>query len=270
MPDNHLQPRFKAVVLAGERRATNPLAEHGRVCCKAMLEVAGTPMIERVLAALDNAEQVNARLISGPARDQLAPGSTLEHLIETGKIDWCEPQPTPSTSAWHAMQTVPVDTPVLLTTADHPVLSAKIVDQFCTASAAANADVTIGLAPYDLVRQAFPDMKKTVLHFKDGDYCGCNLFTFLTPEGRGVANYWRQVENERKRPLKVIRTLGLWAVLQYLLGQLTLDRATERLSHKLGLRIRAIRLPYAEAAVDVDSIEDHRIVQRKLASGELS
>jgi hypothetical protein len=62
----------------------------------------------------------------------------------------------------------------------------------------------------------------------------------------------------------MFRLLGWGAVIRYLLGYLTLDEALDRLSRKFRLRIRAVILPYAEAAVDVDSVRDHYIVQEKL------
>ena len=152
--------------------------------------------------------------------------------------------------------------PVLITTADHPLLTAEVVDHFCRDSAATGCDVVVGLAPYDQVRAAYPELKKTVLRFRDGGYCGCNLFAFLTPDGRRVADFWRQVERERKKPLAVIRLLGLWALLRYRMGWLTLDAALAGLSRRVGLRIGVVILPYAHAAVDVDSLSDYVLVQR--------
>jgi len=163
------------------------------------------------------------------------------------------------------MQTIPDESPVLVTTADHPLLTTAMVDDFCTQSLERNNDVTVGLAPYDIVKQAYPDMKKTVLRFRDGNYCGTNLFTFLTARGRHLADFWRRVESQRKNPLRIIRLLGWGAVIRYLLGLLTLDMALELVSRRLGLRIGAVILPYADAAVDIDSIDDYAIVQKKLA-----
>lgn len=265
MPDDTRQPAFTAVVLAGDRGHRDPLVEQSRVGCKAMIEIDGTPMVLRVLRALAAAQWVGARLLSGPARDQLAGNTEIDALIRTAAIDWCAPRSTPSTSAFQAMQQIPDTSPVLVTTADHPLLSAKIIDDFCAQSMARGVDVAVGLAPYDLVRQVFPDMKKTVLHFRDGDYCGSNLFAFLTSRGRRMADYWRRVENQRKSPLKIIRLLGWGAVIRYLLGRLTLENALAVLSRRLDLRLGAVILPYPEAAVDIDSIADHDIVEKKLA-----
>ncbi len=163
------------------------------------------------------------------------------------------------------MQRIPDDIPVLVTTADHPLLTAEIVDRFCGQSLTRGVDATVGLAPYELVKAAFPDMKKTVLRFRDGEYCGCNLFAFLTTEGRRMADYWRRVETQRKNPIKIIRILGWGAVIKYLLGWLTLHGAIETLSRRLHLNLGAVILPYAEAAIDIDSVADHAIVSEKLS-----
>ena len=171
------------------------------------------------------------------------------------------PQASPSRSAYDVLSKLPLDEQVLLTTADHPLLTSEIVNEFCAASSKSGADLTVGLAPYALVREEFPAMKKTVLRFRDGEFCGCNLFSFLTPEGREAANYWREVEAQRKSPLRVIRALGWFSVAKYLLGKLTLDDALNSLSRNLGLQVRAVILPYADAAVDVDSVSDYRLVQ---------
>jgi GTP:adenosylcobinamide-phosphate guanylyltransferase len=257
---------FQALVLAGDRGTTDPLLAQSEACCKAMIEIDGTPMVLRVLTALRSAECIEGRLLSGPKPEQLAIEPEVNRLVESGEIGWCEPRGTPSTSASHAMKMIDGDTPVLITTADHPLLNAAIIDHFCRQSAASDADLTVGLAPHRLVAEAFPEMKKTVLRFSDEHFCGCNLFAFLTPQARGFAEHWRQVESDRKNPLKIIRVLGWGAVIRYLLGRLSLDDALESLSLKFGLRIRAVILPYAEAAVDVDSVRDHYIVQEKLTS----
>jgi hypothetical protein len=150
----------------------------------------------------------------------------------------------------------------MITTADHPLLTSEIVDHFCRDAALSGCDVVVGLAPYDLVRGAYPDLKKTVLRFADGQYCGCNLFAFLTADGRRMADFWRQIERERKKPLVVIRMLGLWAVLRYRMGWLTLGRALALLSRKAGLRVGVVVLPYAHASVDVDSVDDYLVLER--------
>jgi GTP:adenosylcobinamide-phosphate guanylyltransferase len=253
---------FASIILAGERDARDALRDHTGVACKALLDIDGTSMIGRVIGALEAASTVDTIHLSGPAEGCVTADAGLSGMIADGRVDWTAPGPTPSTSAHNMLGRVPASHPVLITTADHPLLTPQIVDHFCRESAASGCDVVIGLAPHDLVKATFPDLKKTVLRFADGQYCGCNLFAFLTEDGRRVADFWRRVERDRKKPLVVIRLLGLWALLRYRLGWLTLDAALARLSRKVGVRIGAVILPYAHASVDVDSVADYLVLQR--------
>lgn len=255
---------FTAIVLAGERSTNHPLLERFGVCCKALIEIDSKAMLRRVLDTLIETDLVGNLVLSGP--DKLSPDHNLvmQQILDIGNIEWKPPGPSPSKSTCAAMQSVPAEHPILVTTADHPLLSVNIVDEFCTRAREQGLDAAVGLAPYRIVHEAYPEMKKTVLRFRGGEYCGCNLFAFLSPQGRKVAQFWQQVEQQRKNPLKLMQSLGWIAVIRYALGWLSLDQALEKLSGKLGLRLGAIILPYADAAVDVDSISDYEIIRRKL------
>ena len=255
---------FAALVLAGDRTPDDPLLKASGHGCKALLEIAGVPMVLRVLEALGGAAQIGAIHLSGPGPESLAGSSRLGAYIGAHGVLWQAPRASPSASAYATLTAIEPATAVLLTTADHPLLKAEYIDYFCTAAAASGADVAVGLASYARVREIFPTMKKTVLHFRDDDYCGCNLFAFLSPAGRAMADRWREVESERKTPLRVVRLLGWSAVLRYRLGLLSLEGAMERLSKRMGLRLTAIKLPFGDAAVDVDSPSDHALVEQRL------
>lgn len=253
---------FASVILAGERAATDPLREHTGVACKALLEIDGKIMIRRVIDALEDARAVRSIHLNGPTEACVTSDAGLSALIADGRADWTAPGVSPSTSAHQMLVRFPADQPVMLTTADHPLLTPEIVDHFCDGAAASGCDVVIGLAPYELTHSVYPELKKTVLRFREGGFCGCNLFAFLTEDGRRVADFWRRVEQERKKPLVVIRLLGAWALLRYRMGWLTLDGALARLSRKVGVRIGVVILPFAHASVDVDSVSDYDLVQR--------
>src|SRR3989338_2229075 len=98
-----------------------------------------------------------------------------------GEAGGAAPRATPSLSAARALETVPAGVPVLLTTADHALLRPDIVDYFCAGARAAGADVAVGLTPYELVKSAYPDPRRTAIRLRDGAVCGSNLFAFLTP-----------------------------------------------------------------------------------------
>ena len=259
-------PAFASVILAGERTQRDALRDHSGVACKALIDIGGASMIRRVIHALEGAASIDSIDLSGPTEACVKADTRLAELVTQQRVGWAPAAGTPSTSAHHMLRRFPARRPVLLTTADHPLLTSEIVDHFCGDSAATGCDVVIGLAPYALVKSTYPDLKKTVLRFRDGDYCGCNLFAFMTADGRRAADFWRRVEKDRKKPLVLIRLLGLSAVIRYRMGRLTLQDALARLSRKLGLRLGVVILPYANAAVDVDSVADYQLVRQYAGS----
>jgi hypothetical protein len=124
------------------------------------------------------------------------------------------------------------------------------------------------LAPHELVRKTYPRTRRTVLKFSDGHYCGCNLFAFLTPRGRRMAQLWQQVEDQRKKPIRVIGFVGWGAVALYALRMLSLASAVARVSRRTGVSVQVVTMPYAEAAIDVDSVADLDLVQAIVARTE--
>jgi CTP:molybdopterin cytidylyltransferase MocA len=264
--DTEMHP-MTAVVLAGDRCKKDALINnHSAAGCKALIDIDGIPMVRRVISALQQSRVVNDIVLAGPESGEVAMDGPLQEMIASQQISWRPPETSPSSSAYHTMHALNPEVPVLLTTADHPLLTHEIVDAFGRQSMADDVDVTVGLAPHALITEAYPGIKKTVLRFSDGDFCGCNLFAFLTPEGRQAANFWRKIEQQRKKPLFLIGLLGWWMVLRYRLGMLSLEEALTKLGKRLGLRVRAVILPYANAAIDVDSAADLMLVKNSLVT----
>ncbi len=110
--------------------------------------------------------------------------------------------------------------------------------------------------------EAFPDVKRTVMKFRDGGYCGCNLFAFMTPQARKATEFWQRVESQRKNPLRLIATVGWIPLIRYVLGRLSLSDGLEILSKRLGVRVGAVIMPFPQAAVDVDKVSDWEFAQR--------
>jgi len=256
---------FSAIILAADRESNNPVAEAAKVSCKALTPVSGRPMVLRVLDALEKAQEVDARILVGPAMTSIAENRELNELVSSRQVGWVAPQNNPSLSAFTALQSLPEDVSILVTTADHALLTTAMVDHFCTAARNSGCDVVAGVARYDLIVEAFPDTLRTVTKLKDGGFCGCNMFAFLTPQARSAANFWRKVESERKKPLRVVKVIGWSAVFRYLCGQLTLDYALAQLSKRMNLKVGVIEMPFAEAAVDVDKVADWHLVESILA-----
>ena len=262
-------PIFTAIILAGDRAKDDPVAQLYGTGCKAMVPLGGKPMILRVLHALGASRTIGTRVLCGPPRQVVTQNSELKAGLDAGDWRWVENQSTPSLSANHALESLSDKLPVLLTTADHALLSNEIVDYFCLNAIRSGFDLAVALTPYQQVIAEHPGVRRTGYRFMDDTYCGCNLFAFITPRSRKAAVFWRRVEQQRKYPWRVIGVLGWAAMLRFLLGRLSMTEALQILSKRLGINIGPIILPFPEAAVDVDTVADWEYVQRILADDEL-
>jgi GTP:adenosylcobinamide-phosphate guanylyltransferase len=252
-----------ALVLAGERPGGDPLALAEGVPHKVLIPVAGVPMLARVLRSLRQSRHVGPIVVCGLDPAAAADHPELEAQLRAAQASVVAGRATPAESVLHAIEGLPM--PVLVTTGDHPLLATAAVDEFYeAASSGAGADVAVGLVAAPLVDAAFPSTRRTYLRFRDGAYCGCNLFLLLTADAARAVAAWRRVERYRKQPWRMVRALGLRAIVAFLLGRLTLDETLHLASEKMGVRVRAILLRQPEAAVDVDKPSDLRLVESVL------
>ena len=256
-----------ALVLAGSRGASDPLALSQGTRHRALLEVGGTPMLLRVLRALRATPGIGRITISIEEPTALASLPELDALVRDGALAIHQSLPSPSRTVQDVLASLPPERPLLVTTADHALLRPEIVLRFLTDAEASGADLAIGLVAARLLRARFPESKRTFLRFRDDGYSGANLFLFRTARARNAAAFWVRAERFRKRPWRLVSAFGPVALSLFLLRRLDLDQALERASRAIGARVAAIRLPFAEAAVDVDKPADLELA-RLLVEGD--
>ena len=254
---------FRYVVLAGERPGGNALAREFHLPASVLVSVGGESCLNRVLNALQSSELVHSGVICGPAREAVDQSDELRKTLSDPDVRWLEPETGPAASTGTAI-TILAHFPILITTADHALLNAGIIDDFCNRAADTDMDLVVGLVPYPLVRESFPHSRRTVLRFSDGHYCGSNLFAVLNENGARAIQLWQQVESERKKPWKIARRLKFTMMLRYLTGRLSLAQGLRVLSEKSGCRVGHVVVEHVRAAVDVDSKADWALADRLL------
>ena len=255
--------RFTALILAGSRGPDDPVARQAGRTHKALVPVAGVPMLLRVVRTLREAPCVGrlALCIDGPALEQLRDPVAAELLSD---IRIVEPGSTPSTSVRRAIEELPDALPLLVTTADHALLTAAMVEHFC-AAVPTGADVAVALATATTIRRAYPDSIRTYYRFGGEGYSGCNLFLLQGAAAVKVAAFWSEMERHRKRPWRLVAAIGPLTLLRFLVGALSLEAALRRLSRIVGATVCAVEMPFAEAAIDVDKPADLTLAERILA-----
>ncbi|WNO54069.1 NTP transferase domain-containing protein [Stakelama saccharophila] len=247
--------RFDAVILAGSRGPQDALAHHAGVSDKALISFEGRPMLAHVIAAVRSA---------GAGRIAVSSNSApVRALAQQCGAEVLDAAAGPSGSAAAALDHL--GTPLLVATADHPLLQREWITQFL-AACPAYADIAALLAERSVVEAAAPETRRTYLRFADGDWSGCNLFFCATPAARGAIDLWRSIEADRKRPWRIVRRLGPRMLLGYLTGRLALATAVRRLGALTGARAAIVASPFGEAAIDVDKPADIALVRDLLAA----
>lgn len=253
-----------ALVLAGTRLGGDPLADHAGVSHKALIEIGGTTMIERVVAALAASPAVGRIVIAieRPALLNDLPG------LQAGVCGkpWVTMPTQDGPSATVAAALAQEGTPLLVTTADHALLQAAWIGEFL-AACPPDADLAAALAPRHAVEAAAPATRRTWLRFSDDDFSGCNLFLLAQPKAAAAVAFWGELERLRKEPFRMMRRLGWRFALRYRLGWLSSAAAAARLGALSGgARLALVSMRDGRAAIDVDKAADLELVRRMVAS----
>lgn len=244
--------RWTALLLAGSRPGGDPFAARYGAQIKALIPLAGEPMVLRPLRALLASSRIEAVRILTQEPDLIAPvlpdapgwsvepsGGTIAETIEA------------VCNSDHARW------PMLVTTADHALLEAAMIDQFC--AEAEGVDLAIGVVTKSALEKRLPQSRRTWIGLRHGRYTGANLFAFGSANALKAVALWRSVEQDRKKGWRLLLALG-WPGLLGLLRLRTLDQTLDAMGRKLGLSLRAVRLDDPLAAVDVDKPQDHDLV----------
>jgi len=244
------------LVLAGSRDgAQDPLARHGHVAHKALLPVAGRPMIDHVLETLSSVPELGPLYVSIETPQALEPLAPTFTCLPTAR--------GPSGSVALALDEL--GTPLLITTADHPLLETEWIRRFLEAAEATDCDLAVGVALRQTIERDVPHTKRTYIPLRDMSFSGCNLFLLRNARARAVITLWQSLERDRKHPLKMARTLGLMTLLRAAFRRLTSTQLTGRVHRITGAHVALIPINDGWAAVDVDKPLDLDLVETRLS-----
>jgi len=238
---------MRALVLAGSRLGPrDPVAQACGVSHKCLVPVDGMPMLQRVLAVLAGHDAIDSITVSVETPEIVA-------ALPGPAVDWHQSRSGPSASVADVLQSN--GPPLLVTTADHALLTPGMIDNFLGAISPAT-DVAVALVSRSVIEARFPAARRTYLRFRDDGFSGANLFCLRTAASARAVDFWKQVERDRKRPWRIARALGPGLLIGYALRRYEMRDAVRRAGRAMGVDAEAIALPIAEAAVDIDKLSD--------------
>jgi GTP:adenosylcobinamide-phosphate guanylyltransferase len=242
---------WSALVLAGNRPKGDALAAHFGVPAKALIDFGGEPMLSHVLKALHATASVQQIMVIAQNTDALADaveagGGALLRQSSAGI----------SSSIAELAGTDALPFPILVTTADHPLLEPDLLSAFI--ADAGDADVAVGMVERAVLFERYPMNKRTWLKFADGYWSGANLFALQSVKCLPALELWSRAEQDRKTAWKLFLHFGPWLAVRALTRTIGLGDAMRQAGKRLGLKARLVPLATPEAAIDVDKPDDHR------------
>ena len=254
---------MEALVLAGGHPGpTDPLYPYTQGRPKALLDLAGRPMLQWVLDALNQAPRITGVRIFGvdpdaypweiaqPVHFYPDQGSMLHNILHG--LATIGQQATP-------------DTPVLLVSGDVPTITGEVVEwAAANADRHPDADVVYHVVERRVMEARFPGVQRTYLRLKDVEVCGGDVNLVRVRAGQREDDLWERIVAARKSPFQQARLLGWGVLLGVLLRRFTLEQAAVRASQRLRLAGVAVLSPYAELAMDVDKPAHLEIVRQDL------
>lgn len=250
-----------ALVLAGGvPEPGESLYEFSQGRSKALIDVAGKPMVQWVLDALSGAKSIGRTVVVGldessgvsckkPLGFVPSHGGMLDNIrAGTRKIAELSPQTQYA----------------LIVSGDLPTISAEMVDWVCAQLRPGEDDAIYNVIRKDVMERRFPNSKRTFTKLKGIEVCGGDINPASISLILSHTGPWEKITAARKSPLKQAALIGFDTLLLFLLRAMTLEQAATRVSKRLGLRGRGVVCPYPEVGMDVDKKRHLEIVRSDL------
>lgn len=253
--------KMDAIVTAGGiPQPGEPLYEYTQGQSKALLDVAGKPMIQWVLDALNAAQSVGNVVVVGLPEDSGLIGSKIGGYLpnQGGMLNNIKAGIAKITSL------NPEVRHILLVSSDIPTITSEMVDWVVNTAQQTDEDAYYNIIPRETMEKRFPGSKRTYTRFKDIELCGGDMNVVRASLSTND-EFWEKVIASRKNALKQASLVGFDTLILLLFHAITLEGAVKKVTKRIGLTGRALVCPYAEVGMDVDKPNQLEIVRADLA-----
>jgi molybdopterin-guanine dinucleotide biosynthesis protein A len=246
--DNGLEPLGAIVMANGE---ADDLARQQGAGHKALLDIAGEPMVWRVVEALQASEYLAQPIVAcrqgGPVaqalRDRVelaeATGGTILDGIRCG------------------FERLSGISRAIVVTCDTPLVTGESLDEFARqVRANPQADLVYAMVEVERTRAAFPESHRTAIRLIEGNYTAAGMACLSRRFVDHCGPKLMQAFGARKSKFAMGRMFGFGFLLRFALGKLSVVDLVRRAEQMLDCRAAAVNLPFAECGFDVDDEGD--------------
>jgi molybdopterin-guanine dinucleotide biosynthesis protein A len=251
-----------AIVTAGGiPQPDDPLYAYSHGDSKALIDIAGKPMIQWVMDALGDAKHVDNVIVIGLSPKSGVTCKKPMHFISNqGRM-----LANVVAGVNKALELDKKTQYVLIVSSDIPTLKPEMVDWLVETCMQTKDDLYYGVCTREVMEARFPNSKRTYTKLKDMEVCGADINISHVRMATEHLDMWEQLIGGRKSPLKQAGIIGFSTLFSLLTRQLTFDDAVARVCKRIGIKGRAILWPHAEACMDVDKPHQLELLREDLA-----
>jgi molybdopterin-guanine dinucleotide biosynthesis protein A len=247
------------VTAGGVNRPEDPLFQLTGVEKKALIPLAGKPMVTWVIEALHGSGIIDNIVIVGLKPDDVDLSDFPVHFVDPvgGLID------NILAALARAKEINPAARKMLLVSSDIPLITPEIVRGYVEECGSQEADIYYTAIEQKTMEARFPDSKRTFIpFFKGGKFSGGDMFLAdVTAPDRTDIELFRSLTSVRKNYFKQARLAGFGFIFRFLLRMMTLDEAAERIGKIINLEVRAVDSGYAELGMDLDKPHQYEMIK---------
>lgn len=245
----------------------DPLYSYTNGDSKAMVDVAGKPMIQWVLDALGNARHVDNVIIIGLSpKVDITCKKPMHFISNQGRM-----LANIVAGVEKSLELDPKTEYVLVASSDIPGITAEMVDWLIETCMATRQDIYYGVVPREVMETRYPGSNRTYTKLKDIQLCGADMHITHVSMATEHLDMWEELIGNRKSPLKQAATIGFGTLLKVATRSITLADLVDVITKRLGITGQPILWDHAEPGMDVDKPhqlellrEDLKILHRSL------
>ena len=251
-----------AIITAGGiPQPGDPLYTYSKGDSKALIEIAGKPMVQWVLDALGDAKKVdNVIMIGLSPKSELTCKKPLHYISNQGRM-----LANIVAGVNKSIELNKKTEYVLMVSSDIPALKSDMVDWLVKTAMQTRDDLYYGVCPREVMEARFPTSKRTFTKLKDMEVCGADINIIHVSMTTDHLDTWEELIGNRKSPLRQAAVIGWDTLFQLFTNQLTLQGLVERASERIGIKGRAIIWSQAEPCMDVDKPHQLELMREDFA-----
>jgi molybdopterin-guanine dinucleotide biosynthesis protein A len=251
-----------AIVTAGGiPQPGDPLYVYSNGDSKALIDIAGKPMVQWVLDALGDSKEVdNVILIGLTHKSGLTCKKPLHYISNQGRM-----LANIVAGVNKSIELNKKTEYVLVVSSDIPSLKTEMVDWLAETAMQTRDDIYYGVCPREVMEARFPTSKRTYTKLKDMQVCGADINVIHVSMTTEHLDTWEKLIGNRKSPLASAAVIGWDTLFQLFTHQFTLQGLVERASERIGIKGRVIIWDKAEPCMDVDKPHQLEIMREDLA-----